>query len=95
MSKVVHWLDFVRFINDQDLWTRWTYTVPFNEDGSSPEKYFIDAVEAAKQKRTLASFDFDKTNITLTSRDESTINWEHDGESLWYFFQKWYQGVRV
>jgi hypothetical protein len=95
VSKIVNWIDFVRFITDTDLWSRWTYQVPMNDDGTSPEQYFLEALAAAQQKQNRANFDFDKTEIQVTSKDESMISWEHDGESLYYFFSKWCQGVRL
>lgn len=90
MSKVCHWVDFVRFVHDQDFWSRWKFQL-----GSNGEQYFIEHWAAARDKRTMPNFDFSKTEITLMSKDESNINWEHDGESIYYFFLKWMEGRRV
>ncbi len=89
--KLVHWLDFVRFITDQDMWSRWTW-----EDNLDPsEQYLLDCYQAALDKKTLSSFDFSKTNAQVFSRDAGSLNWEHDGESLWYFYNIFQQGKRV
>ncbi len=90
--KIVHWLDFVRFITDQDMWSRWEFESMLDQD---VEAYFVEHWNAAREKRTMQSFDFSKTSLQVYSRDSSTLSWEHDGETLWYFFQKFTEGKRV
>lgn len=91
MSKVVNWIDFVRFITDQDMWSRWEWESTLTDT----ETYFIEAYNAAISKKTMTSFDFDKTELRVMSKDASSVNWDHDGETLWYFFNIWRQGRRV
>lgn len=91
MSNVVNWLDFVRFINDQDMWSRWMMHYD-----PTQEVYFEANLILVSENKTGRSFDFDQVkNVQMLSKDDGSLNWEHDGESLWYFFQKWSQGVRL
>lgn len=91
MSKVINWLDFVRFIKDEDMWSRWSM-----QYDPQREVYFEANLMLVNEKKTGVNFDFDKVNnIQVMSKDESTISWEHDGESLWYFYTKFLQGKRV
>jgi hypothetical protein len=91
MNKIVNWIEFSRFVNDEAFWSRWTFQLGLEDN----EQYFIDCYNAAKEKRNLPYFDFNRTYVTLLSIGDDHINWEHDGESIWYFFEKWYQGVRL
>jgi hypothetical protein len=91
MNFTVHWLDFVRFIQDQDMWSRWAM-----QYDPSQETYLEANLLLINEKKTGHNFDFAKLhNVQVLSKDNSLLNWEHDGESLWYFFQKWSQGIRI
>lgn len=87
---VVPWASFVQFMKQDDYWSRWDYGSNIAEE----DAYFINAMNDITNQVQRAHYDFDLGNPQVFSKSEYT-NWEHDGESLLYFYQKWKSGVRI
>lgn len=85
---ICQWPNFVKFMKDEDFWSRWTV---YADDH---ETYFFEMQAAIAAGTVMPCFDFSKTEVRLVAIDEA-LCWEHDGETLEYFFRKWIQGVRV
>lgn len=84
-------MDFARFINDQDMWSRWNIIYDPKRD-----EYFEKCLIMVAEKKLGSSVDFNQINeVHVMSKDEGTLNWEHDGESLFYFYCKFMEGKRI
>jgi len=92
MSKqIANWIDFVRFIKNDDFWSRWNMVYDPQQ-----EPYLEQQLALVTEGKTGISFDFSKVNnVQVMSKDESQVNWDHDGETLVYFFIKVQQGGRL
>jgi len=87
--KVVRWEHFCKFINNQDYWNRWDYAQNLAEES----EYFIQALEDVKNNVPRSHYDFDLCDPQVFSKEG--VNWEHDGEGLFYFFEAWFAGKRI
>jgi hypothetical protein len=88
--KIIPFQHFVAFVKDDAFWNRWEMQISLEGD---EETYFLKAYEdASAGKISAQSFDFSKTNVTLLNRNSPS--YAHDGEDLFYFFNKWIKGDR-
>lgn len=88
-NKTIPFQHFIAFIKDETFWIRWEMQISLDGD----ESYFLKAYEDAQAgKITSQVFDFAKTNVTLLNKNSPS--YAHDGEDLYYFFNKWARGER-
>jgi hypothetical protein len=84
-----NWKEFSSFMTNVEFWTRWE--IIYNPES---ESYLVSAMTAASKGEPWGpTFDFSRTHASVISTNlDMDICWEHDGESLEYFFKGWLEG---